>query len=223
MAQVLTDGLGVASWAAPLPLPPPRACCSPGAAILFYRRPCRGGVAVVASMARAVVRRQGFAATAMVVLFLPPIPSSPTMALNINECGMVSSHLFYQLLLTPPPPHNPPRLSFFQICCPASKLASASASNHPSIAVISSLACLQLPCKYLFFIPALMAPVSTGGQVLPLQPQCFIVPPPLRVSVQLTPPLCLVAVVTKAGGVTEVTLMAPWRSNCDMSPFLRSG
>ena len=56
----------------------------------------------------------------------PPIHSSPTMALNVNECGSVSSHIYYQLFT-----HPPPLLSFVQICHPASKLASASASDHP--------------------------------------------------------------------------------------------
>jgi hypothetical protein len=49
----------------------------------------------------------------------------------------------------------------------------------------------------------------------------------------LTPPIVLVcptgaaiafgALVAKAGGVAEATLIAPWHRNRDWSPFLRSG
>ncbi len=61
---------------------------------------------MAASIARAVVGRLGFVDTVMDLLF-PPIPSSPTTALNVNPCGTVSSFLFYQLFTRPPLPPNP--------------------------------------------------------------------------------------------------------------------
>jgi len=69
------------------PSPPPPARSSfPWRRHCVRSMPLRGGVTVAASIARAVAWQLGFAATAMYILF-PPIPSSTTMALNVNECG----------------------------------------------------------------------------------------------------------------------------------------
>ena len=100
------------------PPPPPTHSSFPWCCYCVQLMPLQGGVAVVASIAQAVVGRLGFAATAMDALF-PSIPSSPTMALNVNECGTVSSLLFYQVFTHPP--LLPPLFSF----------VSASASDHP--------------------------------------------------------------------------------------------
>ena len=48
-------------------------------------------------------------------------------------------------------------------------------------------------------------------------------PPPLCLSVQLAPPMRLVTFVAEAGGVAEAMLMAPWRHDCDRSPFCEEG
>ena len=79
------------------------------------------------SIAQAVVGGLGLVDMAMDLLF-PPIPSSPTTALNVNPCGTMSSFLFYQLFTRPPLPPNP---VFF---CLSLRLQSS------AIAVISSTA-----------------------------------------------------------------------------------
>ena len=94
---------------------------------------------MVASMARAVMRRQGFAA-----LSPPPIHSSPTMALNVNECGTVSSHIFYQLFTHPPPAFFCPDL----LPCKQTSLSLCLRSS--AVAVISSPAHSLLPGKSCF-------------------------------------------------------------------------
>jgi hypothetical protein len=109
MAHACTDCLGVAARAAPRPPPPPPARSSiPWRRYHVRSTLLRGGEAVAASIARAVVGRLGFAARHGDRPIIPPIPSSPTVALNVNECGTVSSLLFYQLFTHLPPPFPPP-------------------------------------------------------------------------------------------------------------------
>ena len=67
MAHTLTDGLCVAAQAAPPP--PPARLSFPWRSYRVQSMPLRGGVAVAASIARAVVGRLGSAATAVDILF----------------------------------------------------------------------------------------------------------------------------------------------------------
>ena len=126
------------------------------------------------------------------------IPPHPFGTEHINEWGAVYSHQSYQLFTPPPPPLPPPGFLFCQICLHASKLASA--SDHLSVAVIFSPE---------FFNFALIARTLIGGQVLQLQPQCLVLPSPLRLLVQLALPMRFVDDFAKTGGVTETTFMLP--------------
>ncbi len=72
MAHASTDGLRVASRAAPCP--PPHALSFPWHRYRVQSTPLLGGVAVVALIAQAVVGRLGFVAMAMDLLFPPILP-----------------------------------------------------------------------------------------------------------------------------------------------------
>jgi hypothetical protein len=158
---------------------------------------------------------------------LPPYPpptihSSPTMmALNVNECGSVSSHIFYQLFTHPPPP------AFFCPDLTPHKQTSLSLRLRTSaVAVISSPTRSLLPGKSCFLKPGVDGlHIDRGAGVATATPMSRC--PPICVCRSIWHRHCVWSLslprVAKAGGVTLATLMAPWRRDLDRSSFLRSG